>query len=405
MEYQIPEEYSLGEAIWMSKSDDTLKINSGNHGYLILKSGVNVKFSNKSTVALIVPTGESKKVSITTGLSISTDNIKSLFIFRKKLPFLLRLKKGESFFHATGAEFQILGQDKEAFSIGGTDTVAESLPKSLVQIIVPRMESFDFKLIQSVTSISATDISITNITNNDDLLNFIRQEQKRNAEMNKILSPLNKKTASLPFNEVEYTAFWALNHFIRQYCKLLRIPSRDLSLAKFKDGLFIGYKDPTSNLTYSNYHQYIESFTNLPIDDKKKSDLLDACRSSPDYSVSEYIKDNLNHLNYSAAIIAMDQVIEHIAGLGEKKRKAILSSEIDEQAKQYLTEIILTRNTILHQGECALKSTTDGFEDAKETYGIEEMSEYRIYETYRPWLWYQDGLAPFQKYMDAKKKT
>ncbi len=387
----------------MSKPSDTSKT-SGNHefikvergGRLSVNSRMRIKSFKTSTLTQIVATEESKEISKIINMSFSKDNIKSLFIFEKKLPFFLLLEKDEPIFHATGARLRILGPDKEIFNIGGTDTAEESLPKSFIQIIVPRAESFDFELIQSVTN--------TSVTNKDDYQNFARQKQKQKAEERRMYSLLNKNTVSLPFNEVEYIAFWALNHFIRQYCKLFDIPTRDLSLAEFEDGLSVGHGSLSSNLVYWHHQLSLNNFDNGSIDDDQKSKLSRAYLSSPDYSIGRYIQDNLNYLNYSAAVISMAQVIEHIAGSGNKRRKAILSSEIDKKAKQYLAEIILTRNNILHQKECAIKKNSH-FKKARRDYPeITEMCEHQIYETYRPWLWYRDGLIPFRKYMETKKK-
>ena len=43
----------------------------------------------------------------------------------------------------------------------------------------------------------------------------------------------------------------------------------------------------------------------------------------------------------------------------------------------------------------AVKENADGFDEVRKRFGVESLSEYRIYATKRPWFWYRRGVLPY----------
>ena len=378
--FKVPDKLSLGEAIWLSVPSDTIEISSGDYGRITVK-GCNVDFPKNYQATAQQILGVDGNCTVTNWKQ--KDNIKSIFIFRKILPFNLGLQQNERFFHPTGTEIIVLGHNKETVTIDGTKGLlaSQQLPKSIVDVKVPWLEEIDFDILESNLDCKRIDLM-----------------QRRSAEEQKVQKLLNGRGSKHPFGEVEYIALWSLNHFIRQYSKIAKLQSqKGYSIATFRDGLFTGYGNPSDSDIKLHHQLYIDQYTNALFDAKQRNELFNSCLSSPDYSIAEYIQDNLNHLNYSMATIGMAQFLESLTGAGRAKWDAIKNCSQDIKAKQYLAEIILARDVILHQKECAIKQNTKGFKQAQKYFGISAITEYRIYESKRPWDWYYEGLAPFLK--------
>ena len=331
--FKVPDKYSLGEAIWGSMPGDTIEIKSGDYGRIIIK-GCNVDFSkdHRATAQQIIGVDGNCKVTNWK----QQDNIKSIFVFRKILPFKLGLQQNEKFFHPTGTEIILMGHDKETVTFSGNKalTASEQLPRSTVDVIVPWLGEIDFDILES-------DFDLMNV----DLI------QRRFTEEQKLRNLLNGHGSRFSFGEVEYIALWSLNHFIRQYSKIAHLRGqKGFSFAAFRDGLFTGYSRPPLSSDIKLLHQqYVDQYTSALLDNKQKQELSDSCLSSPDYSIAEYIQDNLNHLNYSMAAVGMAQFLESITGAGKVKWKAIKNCSLSTNAKKYLAEIICARDVILHQ--------------------------------------------------------
>lgn len=376
--FTVPDEYSLGEAIWLSSPSDTIEIKSGDYGRIIVKGcDVNFPRNHNATAQQIIGAGGD---CVITNWK-QQDNIKSLFIFRKLLPFNLRLDQNERYFHPTGTEVVLRGHYKDSITLGGDRalTATEQLPKAVVDVIVPSLEEVDFAILEG-------DFDPSNPK-------FIK---KRLAEEQRISNLLSGHGSKLPFGEIEYIALWSLNHFIRQYSKLVNLRGiKGLSFSEFRDGVSIGYGRTSDSQVKLRGQQYMDQFTNAPLGEDLKHELFSLCLSAPDYSISEYIEFGLYHLNYSMATVGMAQLLESKTGAGPVKWQAIQNSNLDHQQKRYLAEILIARNVILHQKQCAIKQNADGFKTAQRNYGVSVFSEYRIYELKRPWFWYYEGLVPF----------
>ena len=382
--FNVPDEYSLGEAIWLSRPGDTIEVKSGDYGRIIVK-GCNVSFpkDQSATAQQIIGAGGNCVI-----LNWKKQkNIKSFFIFRKLLPFNLRLKKDEPYFHPAGTEIILKGHTKQSVTlgVGGSLSAAEQLPKAIVDVIVPSLIEIDFDVLESDFD-----------PNKPDLI------QKRIAEEQKIHKLLSGRESNLPFGHIEYLALWALNHFIRQYSKLANVKGEEgLSFAEFRDGVLIGYGKPSDSQIKWTNQQYINQFTSSPLSEKIKQKLFHLCLSSPDYSISDYIEFGLNHINYSIATVGMAQLLEAETASRGGKWKAIQNSNLNLTQKRYLTEILIARNVILHQNKCAIKENAGGFKKGQQDFGISAFSEYRMYESKRPWHWYYDGLIPFIKELES----
>ncbi|MBW2366161.1 MAG: hypothetical protein JRF25_14290 [Deltaproteobacteria bacterium] len=382
--FTVPDDYSLGEAIWLSSHGDTIAIKSGDYGRIIVK-GCNINFPKdySATATQIVGAGGNCRIANWK----KKNNIKSIFIFRKILNVKLRLEKDERYFHPTGTEIIVAGHDIDSITFGGSEapTAEEKLPKSIVDVIVPWLEEIDFEILE-----------IDFDPSNPILF------QKRIAEEQKINNLLRGHGSKHRFGDVEYIALWSLNHFIRQYSKIAGLrDQKGFSLSEFRDGIFIGFGRPNDSNIKLHSQQYIDQYKSALLDDKQKQELFDFCLSSPDHSIAEYIQDNLKHLNYSTAVVGMAQFLESRTGAGRAKWDAIKNCSLSIDAKQYLAEIIIARDVILHQKECAVKQNADAFKQAQKDFGIFALSEYRIYESKRPWDWYYEGLIPFLKELES----
>ena len=113
-------------------------------------------------------------------------------------------------------------------------------------------------------------------------------------------------------------------------------------------------------------------------------------------AVSEYIMFALEHINYSMAAVGMAQRLDEAGLKPDRDWTALEGTSLPIETKRHVAEIVLCRHQIIHTRRCALERDTRGnFEKAERLFGVEPISEYRIYATKRPWTWYYDGLLPY----------
>jgi hypothetical protein len=373
-EYTVSNELELGEAVWLSGPGDTIRFLSGHYGRVIVK-GCAVFFPEDRgvTVGHVIGYGGMTRNATLQG------NVKSIFFFQKRLPFNLRVKPDEPYYHPTGAAVTLRGHDKEMGGPIGVSKVAqEQLPRAIVDIEVPRLEEINFDLLKERPSGPGGDWA------------------SHTEEQKKLHRLLSGDAGGLPFGDVEYTALWALNHFLRQYATVARSQKiTGLSFAEFRDGLTLAYGRPSDSELETRTQAYIDEYHSLPFTDEDMRELQRLCLSSKDYSVSEYITFALEHLNYSMATVGMAQLLE-ANGLTQGSRwETIQASGLPQDQQRYLAEIFICRNVILHQHQCAIKANADGFSDVQRLFDVQELSEYRIYALKRPWSWYRDGVLPY----------
>ncbi len=402
---KVNNEFDFGQAIWSAEEGDTILLEEGEYGYLPYKKGVKYALSEKKSVSIAsliglggfqisrgnnfsansLPPGMVKFGDfIVENINVKSDNIKSIYIFRKTLPFNLRFGCPASFPHANGVILNFLGNDKDTFEFGGTTGSAEAeLPKGIVDILVPISVDIDPKRTDPFYSSHLTWSDIP------------EEEKKRDSLENKDCN----KMLGMKLNDIEYRALWAVNHFIRQYGKITKDERiKGFSVAEFLDDSSFEIGKPREEIPLQ-HSSYLDEYSGQNITQENLEVLYDNFLSGSDYSVGDYVHFHLNHLNYGLATVGMYQEFESLwESRGPKKEdkwKFIEQKTSDPEIKKYLSEMINARNHILHHRN--LKTEHVAKDDArgikgnvlKTEWGAEEMTEYKIFATKRPWYWYK----------------
>lgn len=376
-EFIVPDNCSMGEAIWLSNPGDTIRVVSGHYGKIYYKGGKMI-FPEDGSVTV----GQACAVRGDNTLvhsNVNTKNIKAVYCYRKILPIKLRLKEGTSVYHPTGTEIKYIG-DIIYKQSQGIKTAEDALPKSLVEIMVPSIEEIDFELLK--TKIDRENMPLM---------------PKQILEQEKLDRLIGQCTEYPYFGEIEYTALWALNHFLRQYSRMADIDFHGLTKSQFKDGVLWGYGRPDQEIEF-NLGQHIEKYSNKTLSGDELNELTMSCLSSPDYTMHDYILYFLNHLNYSCATVGMVQLLETVMGQGKEKWTKLEEYRIGKKAKKYVAEVFMARNNIVHGSKLVID---DANPETRVRYGIEPMTEYAIYESKRPWYWYEEGVKPCMKYAES----
>lgn len=371
-EFTVSNEIELGEAVWRSGPGDTIRFLTGQYGRVVVK-GCNVFFPDDRSVTIGQLVGGGAVRSAT-----FRQNKGSLFIYRKLLPFNLRIEPNEPYFHPSGASVILVGHDKETGGPIGVDrTAQEQLPRAIVDVEVPRTEVIDFGALSTPEEGQGPQAYV--------------QEQE------KVRALLKGDPEGLPFGDVEYIALWALNHFLRQYAAVARSKKvKGLSFAEFRDGRTLAYGPWAAQELRSETQVFIDEFRAVPLTEAEREDLHGRCLSEKDYSVSEYITFALEHLNYSMATVGMAQALEASGLARGREWESLRGAPLSIGQKRYIAEIVLCRNQIVHTSRCSVeRDTRRHFDEAERLFGVEPISEYRIYATKLPWTWYWGGVLPF----------
>ncbi|MCD4756626.1 hypothetical protein K8R20_03370 [bacterium] len=390
--FKINNEIDLGEAIWASKDGDKIVFQKGEYGNIPYKKGISYIFPKDKSVSVANILGigffgelsggsiKNKDFSVENP-NIRPQNIKSIYIFRKKLPFNIRFGCPLGFVHANGVVLNFSGNDKESFCMGGE----QSLPKGIVEIIVPILEEIDIERSDPFYSSKIFGMDISKKEKE------IKCKKHKNAKQKRVETEQLEcnREIGLNLNDMEYKALWALNHFIRQYGKVAEDKRiKGFSVAEFKDNLEFGGGKEEEDIPCVSLN-YIEQYSSGKISQESLNDLQDLFLSSPDYSVMDYVEFHLNHLNYSLATIGMYQWFEGLWKNSDSpgdKWEFIGSKTSDVKIKQYLSEMINARNNTVHHKKLETRQTEKN--KLKTDWGAEEMTEYKMFANKRPWLWY-----------------
>lgn len=391
--FDVHNEFELGNAIWKAQKGDTIVLNNGKFGVLPMKHGVNYHFKNSSCSLLIGLNGiYSNDGVIVNGLCdiygiqirdlrIINSNVKLFYVFRKELPFNSRFNKPISFCHASGVTIRVLGNDKDTFAIGDFGQKGEDqLPKAVVDIIVPSLEGYNVEASKQLLSF----LSESGFTDDEIDAAKIKRQEIENSDLNNSLG--------LYLNDFEYKALWALNSFIKENCRffdLYKIKGYDVN--EFKDGLLYGVGERFEDNIYFNRQFVYSQYTNGELKEEEEIELSTRYLSYQEFSISEYTLFHLNHLNYSFATLGMYQEFE---ALWEKivpdksdKWGFIESITTDADTKKYLAEMINARHWITHTMKIITK--VDIRNKLKTDWNAEELNEYQIYALKRPFYWFK----------------
>ena len=398
--FEVNNEVELGNAIWSSQTGDTIILKSGAYGNIPIKDGLNYEFNGNASAADILGLGigfggegqwsagsiQAGGVSIKKP-RIQKENIKSYYIFQKKLPFNSRFEHPISFVHANGVILNIEGNDKEGFVLGGENINAESqLPRAIVNIIVPVLEEFDIKKSDELYVSSILRGNYTDDEKTQELEIHQNEKIKKN-EIEKIELNL---TLGLQLNECEYKSLWSLNSFIREYSKITKGKKiKGFSISEFKDGLLITIVNTLNEKVSFNSSSFIESFQNKKFDNEIIKKLFSSFLAPKEYSISDFTEYHLNHLNYPFATIGMYQEFEFLweSYSPDKQDKwgFIENFASNSDTKAYLAEMVNARNNIVHIKKLMTLNTDRN--KLKINWGAEQLNEYEIFAKKRPWYW------------------
>lgn len=399
--FEVNNEYELGNAIWSAIEGDTIVLNKGVYGYVPFKQGVNYEFIDASCAKFIGygvemngdwSTDSIKLNGVTeiTNPKFENSNIKLHFLFQKKLPLNSRFERRVQFIHANGVLLDFLGNDKDYFEFGNTGQNGEDrLPKAIINIIVPSLESSDFE-------IKAENLSKMTI---DDFNTIKIQESNENYSI------------GLNLSDNEYKALWAVNTFIKEYCRLYDLPKiKGYDILEFSDGLGFGFCEKLEDFSQFFGQAAVGKFTNIPLNEDEIIEISNRYLSFEEYSISEYTSYHLNQLNYSFATLGMYQEFEslweQIVPNKSDKWGFIESITTDADIKKYLAEMINARNWITHSKK--IKTENKDKENSnwsnilkKDDWDAEVLNEYQIYALKRPFYWHK-ALKDFKIEFDKK---
>lgn len=363
----------LGVAVTESEPGDVISISSGDYTAIPLKVDVALEFPEDYSVRVaFVPFGvgladkcrcgriSAEGVSIK-NLNMDPEIIRGVYVYRKKLPFEVSFEGGFSYLHPNGTVINILGNDKDRFSIGPSgDGADKGLPKGVVEVQIPFIDDIKIPLKSSYG-----------------LRDEVWEFENRNP------------APGCNLNDFEYLALWSINSFIMLYGRLTGKEKKvaGYSTAEFKDGHDYGRANNPSDLVFSTI-SYVDNYSPSQQVDHLliQSNLL----NTNVFSLSNYIEEQLNRLNYSQAVIAMSDFIDNYYGGGAKKYSGIDASMLEESEKILLSEVVLVRNALLHFRKFALIDKVRDYLRVKGKYPqLREISEFEIFAMKRPWFWYE----------------
>ena len=152
-EYTVSNAIELGEVVWLSGPSDTIRFLAGHYGRVVVK-GCDVYFPENRSVTIGQLVGGGGTVRNPTFRS----NKGSIYVYRKLLPFKLRVKPNEPYYHPSGVAVTLLGHDKEMGGpIGLSRTAQEQFPRAIVDVEVPRCEQIDFAILKDHPAGSGAD--------------------------------------------------------------------------------------------------------------------------------------------------------------------------------------------------------------------------------------------------------
>jgi hypothetical protein len=410
---EISNEFELGNAIWAAKANDSIILKNGDYGLLPLKDGVSYDFQG-ATVANILELekyfGENWKAGNINfknteiiNPKIVKSNIKLYYIFQTKLPFNSRFSHPISFAHANGSYINILGNNKIEFSIESNGEKADNqLPKGVVVIVVPVLDDYDIKKSDPRYTHSILQNSFNNVDINEKLIESeCEKKKKESIEKTEI-----NRSVGLNLNDLEYKALWTLNSFIKEYARIIDDDKiRGYSTTEFKDGLRFKIvrdlydKSEFTNVTVINYD-------NSELEQNIMNTLRVNFLSSKEFSISEYTRYHLQHLNYSFATIGMYQEFESLweQAVPDKTNKWGFIESISNSAdiKKYLAEMINARNWITHHKKIITENKIGNpGNPLKIEWYAEVLNQYQIYALKRPFNWLK-ALNDFKIEFDKK---
>lgn len=390
--FEVNNEYELGNAIWSAIEGDTIVLNKGTYGYVPVKYGVNYEFIDASCAQLIgygvLMNGDWSAGAIKfngkteiINPKIQNSNIKLYYLFQKKLPFNSRFERRVQFIHANGVIIDFLGNDRDNFEFGNIGQNGEDqLPKAIINIIVPSLESSDYE-------INAENLSKMTI---GDFNTFKTQESIENYSI------------GLDLSDYEYKALWAVNTFIKEYCRLYDLPKiKGYDILEFSDGLGFGFCEKLEDFSHFFGQAVVGKFTNIPLDEDEIIKISNRFLSFQEYSISEYTIYHLNHLNYSIATLGMYQEFEALwvntspsiyksVNPNKKDKWEFIEYIInDKDIKKYLAEMINARNWIIHSKKMITQNNSIESNKLKTEWTAEILNEYQIYALKRPFYWFK----------------
>src|SRR6185503_7235017 len=122
----------------------SIRFISGHYGRVVVK-GCNVLFPEDRSVTIgqLVGGGVVRNATF-------RKNKGSLFVFRKLLPFNLRINPDEPYYHPTGTAVTFKGHDKEMGVIDVDRPALGQLPNAIVDVEVPRTDVIDFAALKRI---------------------------------------------------------------------------------------------------------------------------------------------------------------------------------------------------------------------------------------------------------------
>jgi hypothetical protein len=396
--FEVNNEIELGNAIWSSQSGDKIVLETGEYGNIPLKQGVTYEFEDDATAADILGLGigvdggqwsassvQIGNISITNP-RIKKTNIKLYYIFQKKLPFNSRFEPNTSFVHANGVIINIIGNDVNAFSLGGIGEGETKLPKGVVNIAVPCLYEFDINKSDASYISSIFSKNLTEEERKCELESHQRENEKRNHVENTEIN----RSIGLNLNDFEYKALWAVNSFIREYARITREGKvKGYSTSEFLDGSLITIVKSLDERAVFSSRQFIAQFIGSNIPEEQVGNLYSAYLSSREYSISEFSSYHLEHLNYPMATIGLYQEFEAMweeySPAKQDKWGFIEAHTSDPGIKQHLAELINARNNIVHSK--VLITSHSNINKLKTEWGARALNEYEIFAYKAPLHW------------------
>lgn len=379
--YTVSNHEELGNAIWSSKPGDTINLLDGKYGFLPIKDGVNYNFFDNASVECIFNTELNGNIYINGEVKfgnstfksprLQKNNISMYYLYRKKLPFNSRFKNSTIFIHPNGVLICVLN---EVLSNGFSIPEPEGLHCDYAEILVPSFFNYDVAL--------ANNYSIENIDT------AIEQRTKRDA------IEAQNNDIEMALNDLEYWALWALNDFIKEYARLFdQIQSEVFSISAFTYGLecFISYDLEQPPASGSNSYR-IRKFSG-EVNMEKALSLQNSLLSIQDFSLSDFVQQNLEKLNYQAAVIGMYQIFEEVWERAvpnkEDKWKFIERNTSDNRIKKNLAEMINARNWIAHHRVLKTENKVDskGNNKLKVDWNAQALNQFQIFYRKKPWEW------------------
>lgn len=395
--FLVENEYQLGNAIWQSNAGDSIKIQSGEYGYIPIKNDVSIIFQNDASAAGLIGLGinligEWNASSVSSGNvsieqpKIKPSNINCTYLYHVTLPINSRLSDGLSFIHANGSVVTLKGNNKDAFTLGSEGPAADALPRAIMEISVPVLDNFDVDLskIPNILSDNKQDLE-------NRIKNAVPQMEKRKAAERE---EENRKIG-LILNEFEYRALWAANDFLREYGRVIKSDLKEgFSTVTFLDGSKSAIQKSNGEICENHSRQYVAGFSNVPLKEDVSARIQFRILSSRSYSLQEMVQSHLEKLDYHAAILGMYQQFEAKWYVWEEGRNAqknkwdfiqVITQDISIKAA--LAEMINARNWVAHSGVLKTEDSDRNKLKSGPQWRTSILTEYEIFAHKKPWVW------------------